>query len=459
MKAIMSINSIFSQKPEWEEIKTILKTFHQKGFEAVLAGGCVRDALLGKPSKDFDMAVSAPPEEVLKLFPKAKDLWKRYGVMFLPLQGVKKMVEITTFRKDHSYGDGRRPQFVEYTSSAKEDAKRRDFTVNALFYDIKNEKVLDFVGGVKDLKSRLLKTVGEPKERFEEDYLRPLRALRFAHQLNFVIDPKTQEAIPPFAEKLQTLSKERIYSELMKMFSHGSLDRAVKFLQDHSFFEVLFPFKEKPFGSSDLFWKNSFSFYEEPAFVWAVFGLPYFYHAPEKLMEFLQTLKTPLLVAKKSVRYIQGVRTLLSKSKNSLSGRGSVWEKGETLLPKSKASFVEKLRVFELGSNQVLELSQNFLHTFLNEEMKKTLPQSEEAKSALEELSGMINESCQEFKVRSSGNDRLPPPLVTGEDLIKAGYSPGKDMGLLLKKAYNAQLEENISKKTIILNRIFKKNL
>lgn len=440
MKAIMSVNSIYSQKPEWKEIKTILKTFHQKGFEAVLAGGCVRDALLGNPPKDFDIAVSASPEEVLKLFPKARDPWKRYGVMFLPLEGEKKPVEITTFRKDHSYGDGRRPQFVEYTSSAKEDAKRRDFTVNALFYDIKSEKVLDFVDGVKDLKSRLLKTVGEPKERFEEDYLRPLRALRFAHQLNFVIDSKTQKAIPPFAEKLQTLSKERIYSELMKMFSHGSMDKAVKILQDYSFFEVLFPFKEKSINPPEFFWKNSFSFYEEPAFVWTVFGLPYFYHTPEKFMEFLKNLKTPLFVAKKSVLYIQGVKILLSES---------------------KASFAEKLKVLELGADQVLELSQNFGKLLFRQGVKEPLAQIhlKQIKGQMEKLFQKLETLAQEFKTRSPGNDRLPPPLVTGEDLIKADYSPGKAMGLLLKKAYNVQLEENISQKKVILNRILKKTL
>ena len=440
MKAVMSINSIFSKKPEWEEIQTILKIFHQKGFEAILAGGCVRDALLGNPPKDFDIAVSAFPEEVLKLFPKAKDRWKRYGVMFLPLEGEKKIVEITTFRKDSSYGDGRRPQFVKYTSSAKEDAKRRDFTVNALFYDIKNEKVLDFVEGVKDLKSRLLRTVGVPEERFEEDYLRPLRALRFAHQLNFVIDSKTQKAIPPFAEKLQTLSKERIYSELMKMFSHGSMNQAVKILKDHSFFNILFPFEKKPVGSPELFWKGSFSFYKEPTFVWAVFGLPYFYHSPEKLMGFLQTLKAPQAITKKSVSYIQGVKTLLSESKNS---------------------FVERLKVLELGVNQVLELSQNFGKILLNQRMEEPLTQiqKEKVKTQMEELSQKLKALSQEFNMRSPGNDRLPPPLVTGEDLIKAGYSPGKDMGLLLKKAYNVQLEENISQKETVLNRILTKTL
>ena len=426
-----------------------------------MAGGCVRDALLENPPKDFDIAVSASPEEVLKIFPRAKDRWKRYGVMFLPLKEKGKMVEITTFRRDHSYGDGRRPQFVEYTSSAEEDAKRRDFTVNALFYDIRNKQVLDFVDGLKDLKSRLLKTVGKPKERFEEDYLRPLRALRFSHQLKFKMDSKTAQAIPPFSKKLQNLSKERIYSELIKMFSHGSLDKAVKILKDQDFFNALFPLEKKTIVSPENFWKTPFSFYEEPSFVWAVFGLPYFYHAPEKLMEFLKTLKAPPTVAKKSVRYIQGVKILLPEVKKSFSGGKNVREELKSLFPKSKNSFLEKLKVFELGSSQVLELSQNFKKHFFSQGMEEPFAQNQEEKIRAEknlrtELDKIEN-LFREFQIRSPGKDRLPSPLVTGADLIKAGYPPGKAMGQLLKRAYNLQIEENISRKEDILGRILKK--
>lgn len=408
----MSLDSIFSKKPEWREVQRILKTFHQKGWEALLAGGGVRDALLENPPKDFDVAVSARPEEVLKLFPKAKDQWKRYGVVFLPLEGEGRTVEITTFRREHSYKDGRRPQFVEYTSSPKEDAKRRDFTVNALFYDVKNRQIMDFVDGLQDLKTRILRTVGEPKARFEEDYLRPLRALRFAHQLQFTIEPKTQQAIPPFAKKLQNLSKERIYNELLKMFSHGRMDQAIKILKEHSFFDVLFPFKEKDTDQPDLFWKTSFSYYKESSFMWAVLGLPYFYNSPKELMEFLQSMTAPLNVAKKSMKYIQGVKTLFSKS-----------------------SFSEKLKAFSLGAEQIRELAQSFGKAY-------GLPWQS------------VEELFQEFQNRSPGNNKLPPPLITGEDLMKAGYPSGQIMGNLLKKAYDCQLEKNISKKEDVLKLI-----
>ena len=406
------IKSIFSKQPEWREIQNILKTFHQNQWEAVLAGGCVRDALLQIPPKDFDVAVSAPPEEVLKLFPRAKNRWKHFGVIFLPLASEKgRLIEITTFRKEHFYKDGRRPEVVKYTSSLKEDAKRRDFTVNALFYDIQKDQVLDFVEGERDLRSRLLRTVGAPKTRFEEDHLRPLRALRFAHQLKFTIDPDTANVIPSFSKNLKSLSKERLYSELMKMFSAGSLNQAIKILRKYSFFDVLFPLQEKtPIIQPDLFWEAPFSFYKEPSFIWAVFGLPWFYHTPEELEEFLQSLKAPFNVAKNSMQYIKGVKTLFEST-----------------------SFVEKLKVFSLGKDQIRELAKHF-GKVANLPLQK------------------VEESFKEFQTRSPGNSELPPPLIRGEDLLQAGFSSGKPMGDMLKKAYDCQLEKNLCRKEDVLN-------
>ena len=410
------IQSIFSKKSEWEEVQNVLKIFHQHQWEAVLAGGCVRDALLKIPPKDFDIAVSAPPEEVLKLFPGAKDRWKHFGVIFLPLESKtegNQLIEITTFRKEHSYKDGRRPGVVKYTSSLQEDAERRDFTVNALFYDIKKDQVLDFVGGKKDLKARLLRTVGTPKARFEEDYLRPLRALRFAHQLNFTIESETGNAIPFFSKNLTALSKERIYSELVKMFCMAPLNQAVQVLKKYFFFEVLFPFKRKPtISQPDLFWNVPFSFYKEAAFTWAVFGLPYFYSNPKEMEDFLLSLKAPLKVATKSRQYIKGVKILFESS-----------------------SFVEKLKVFSLGKDQIQELAKHFGKA------------SHFSLKQIEKLS-------KEFQIRSSDN-QLPSPLIQGEDLLKAGFSPGKHLGDMLKKAYNYQLEKNLHKKEDIL-KIFK---
>lgn len=403
------IESVLKKNPLWGEVKEILQSLHKKGWEAVLAGGGVRDALLGLTPKDFDVAVSVRPEEVLKLFPKAKDSWKRYGVVFLSLSKKGYTVEITTFRKDNFYEDGRHPSSVEYTS-IEEDAKRRDFTVNGLFYDIKKDQVLDFVQGLEDLKSGTLRTVGNPQNRFEEDQLRPLRALRFAHQLNFIIEPKTGEAVSSFANRLQTVSKERIYNELLKMFSYSPFSRAVKILKDYSFFDVLFPFKIPPEGDPLLFWSCPFSFYKEPAFLWAVLGLPYFYRTPGKVQGFLkENFKAPGSVSNKAAEYIRGVSVLFSE-----------------------ASFTEKLKAFNIGKNQIRELAHNF--------------------SKIQGLSSQkIEELFKEFENRETEQGFLPDPLVTGEDLLKAGYSSGPEMGELLKKAFAYQIEKKVLEKEEVL--------
>ena len=405
-----SLELTFSKNPLWPEVREVLQKLHGAGWQAVLAGGAVRDAVLGKPPKDFDVAVSAPPEEVIKLFPCAKDLWKRYGVVFLPLSTAGKNLEITTFRKDHSYTDGRRPDGVAYTS-IKEDALRRDFTLNALFYDIKTGRILDFVEGEKDLKTGLLRTVGKPEERFREDKLRPLRALRFVHQLEFTLERETQKAVISCAKDIQVVSKERIYEELMKMFAGGKYSKAMKLLKDHSFFDGLFPFPQPPIDDPFLFWGRVFSFNQEPAFVWAVLGLPYFYNCPEKFKLFLEVnFKAPVRVSKKSTSYVASVATLFSNK-----------------------SFPEKMKAFAFGKLDVLELARNFSQSFKPE------------------LSEKLERLYKEFQERETAQGRLPEALLSGDDLLKEGYAAGPELGQLLKKAFAFQIEKKISSKQELL--------
>ena len=407
------IESVLSKSPLWEEVKEALKRLHQEGWEAVLAGGGVRDALLGKPPKDFDVAVSASPDEVLRIFPRAQGPWKRYGVVFLPLLEKGKTLEITTFRKDQDYKDGRRPRLVEYTSLKEEDAKRRDFTVNALFYDIKSSQVLDFVQGLKDLGSGVLRTVGCPEERFEEDRLRPLRALRFSHQLEFSIEPETGKAISGFAKRLQGVSKERLYDELLKMFLCGRWNKAIKLLHEYAFFDILFPFqKQSVLKDPFLFWNRSFSVNTEPAFIWAVLGLPYFYNCPEEFQIFLkENFKAPSAISKKSTEYIKNVATFLSDK-----------------------PFVEKLTAFSLGKKQTKELAENFAEAIRH-------PQRNQ-----------IEELFNAFQDREKKEGGLPDPLLTGEDLLKAGYLAGPRLGTLLKKAFSYQIEKKVSQKEEVLS-------
>ncbi len=184
------------------------------GFRALWAGGCVRDRLMGRPAKDYDIATNATPDEVLALFPRSTAVGKAFGVVCVPWRGAS--YEIATFRRDRGYADGRRPDAVEFTDE-REDAMRRDFTVNGLFYDPERDEVLDYINGLRDLQQRVIRAIGDPFARFGEDRLRLLRAVRFASTLEFGLDPETECAIRKMADSVRSVSAERIQMELTRL--------------------------------------------------------------------------------------------------------------------------------------------------------------------------------------------------------------------------------------------------
>ncbi len=184
------------------------------GHQALFAGGCVRDRLLGHPPKDYDIATSAVPAQVIALFPGSNEVGAHFGVVIVKHAGHP--VEIATFRTDGSYRDGRRPETVTF-SSPEDDAQRRDFTINGLFEIPETGEVIDFVGGLTDLKAGVLRAIGEPEKRFTEDGLRLLRAVRFSTTLGFTIDPGTNEAIRHCAHLLDRISPERVRDEFSKI--------------------------------------------------------------------------------------------------------------------------------------------------------------------------------------------------------------------------------------------------
>jgi len=186
------------------------------GFAAFWVGGCVRDFLLGREPQDFDIATDARPEQVETLFKKTIPVGRKFGVMVVVEDG--QQFQVATFRAEADYQDGRRPEKVVF-ASAEADALRRDFTVNGLFYDPLTEKIHDWVGGEKDLRAKIIRTIGVPEERFAEDHLRLLRAVRFAAQLDFEIESRTFAAIQSLAPKIKLISAERIRDELLKLFA------------------------------------------------------------------------------------------------------------------------------------------------------------------------------------------------------------------------------------------------
>ncbi len=198
------------------------------GFTAYLAGGCVRDEILGLHPTDFDIATSAPPDEIAKIFRGARGVGEAFGVMLVRWKG--RVIEVATFRADGVYHDGRRPTDVRF-ATAQEDSQRRDFTINGLFRHPVTEEIVDFVNGKEDLANRILRAIGDPAARFREDRLRTLRAVRFAARFEMSIDPETEHAICEAARDLKGVSRERIGGEFRRMFAHSTRMRAVQLIE------------------------------------------------------------------------------------------------------------------------------------------------------------------------------------------------------------------------------------
>ncbi len=212
------------------------------GYQALWAGGCVRDQLLGLVPKDYDIATSATPDQVREVFGRRRTIpiGESFGVIMLRGDAGTDPIEVATFRKDAAYSDGRRPDSVEF-SSAEEDAQRRDFTINGLFFDPRTHQTIDYVGGMDDLHRRVVRAIGDPSDRFDEDKLRMLRAVRFAAHLDFELDANTLQAIVNRPEEIRSVSAERITSELSRMLTDPNRSVAVELLNQSRLLAELIP--------------------------------------------------------------------------------------------------------------------------------------------------------------------------------------------------------------------------
>lgn len=227
--------------PNLEKKRTairIVRTLRGAGHEAYFVGGCVRDLVLKRQPKDYDIATSATPDQIEKIFPKTLAIGKAFGVIVVRDGG--ESYEVATFREDLEYKDGRRPEGVKF-STAKADALRRDFTVNGLFYDPISKKVLDWVDGQADARKKVIRTIGKPLDRFKEDKLRMLRAVRFAANLGFKIDPATLRAIRKMRKEIRVVSAERVRDELIKLFTGPHPDKGLDWLDASGLLPILLP--------------------------------------------------------------------------------------------------------------------------------------------------------------------------------------------------------------------------
>ena len=217
----------------------VIQQLQSKGFKAYWVGGCVRDDLLGRPVKDRDVVTDAVPDQVVRIFKGARCVGERFGVVLV--KDGDAFIEVATFRQEGGYSDGRRPDKVSYTQDPRQDAMRRDFTVNAMYYDPVSGERLDFAGGTVDLDSRLIRAVGAAEERFREDHLRMLRAVRLSASLGFEIEPDTMEGIRDNAHAIQAVAAERVRDELARILTEGSPRRGFELLHESGLLQQLLP--------------------------------------------------------------------------------------------------------------------------------------------------------------------------------------------------------------------------
>ena len=217
----------------------IVERLRAEGHQALIAGGAVRDRLLGITAQDYDVATDARPDAIMRLFPHHTAVGAKFGVVLVHYDGAH--VEVATFRTDASYHDGRHPEAVAYADSPEADVQRRDFTINGLLLDPITGGILDYVGGRADLAAGVIRAIGDPKRRFAEDRLRMLRAVRFAARLGFTLEPATMSAIERQAEAITTISRERVRDELLKMLIEGHARRAFELLDQTRLLAILLP--------------------------------------------------------------------------------------------------------------------------------------------------------------------------------------------------------------------------
>ena len=222
-----------------EAATEIVRRLRAEGFQAYLVGGCVRDLVMGREPKDYDVSTDATPDQVVKLFPESLTVGAQFGVVIVPR--AEGNVEVATFRSDGRYADGRHPSEVRYAKTPREDVRRRDFTINGLLLDPLENQVLDYVGGQGDIRARRIRAIGNPIERFHEDRLRMLRAVRFAARFGFSLDAAALEAIRKLAPLIHDVSAERVRDELLKILTEGEARRGFELLDETGLLREVLP--------------------------------------------------------------------------------------------------------------------------------------------------------------------------------------------------------------------------
>ncbi len=435
-----------------ETAVSIVRVLREQGHQAYLVGGCVRDLLLGRQPADYDVATDATPDRVMQLFPKTWAVGAQFGVVLVPINTITPperssgdfagarspepgaAIEVATFRSDGLYTDGRHPDEVIYSRDPREDVQRRDFTINGLLLDpLDNDRVLDFVGGRADLEAGIIRTIGSPERRFAEDKLRMMRAVRFAARFGYHIDPQTLEAIRELAPQIAQVSREREREELTKMLTEGHARQAFELLDKTGLLAEVLPEVARMKGVA-----------QPPEFhpegdVWI------------HTLLCLEKLPPPVSVtlAWGTLLHDVGKPPTFRVAPDRIRFDGHV-EVGVRMAEE----ICRRLRFSNDNTEQIAALVANHMRFADAPRMKLStlkrflrLPRFEEHLDLhrIDCLSSHgalgIYDFLQERLAATPGEQIRPAPLISGDDLIAAGYEPGPRFREILSAVEDAQLE------------------
>jgi poly(A) polymerase len=419
---------------------SIIQTLRQRGFQAFLVGGCVRDLLLKREPKDYDVTTDATPQQVMEIFPDTYAVGAQFGVVLVPepardeeSPSGRGAVEVATFRSDIGYSDGRHPDEVRFSADPREDVARRDFTINGMLLDPVSGEVIDYVGGQKDLEAGVIRTIGNPEQRFAEDKLRMLRAIRFAARFEYAIDPSTFAAIQKLAQQIDVVSRERVRDELTRMLTEGHARRAFLLLDESGLLQQVLPEISRMHGVA------------QP---------PEFHPEGDVFVHTLLLLDSlpqpcPPTLAWGALLHDVGKPATFRVAPDRIRFDNHV-EVGVKIAEEICA----RLRFSNDETAQILALVENHMRFGHVSRMKEStlkrfmrLPAFEQhlALHRADSLASHGNLSTYEFlqqrRAEIPPEKMRPVPLVTGDDLIAAGHAPGPKFRQILDAVEDAQLE------------------
>ena len=406
----------------------VVETLRQAGFQALLAGGCVRDLALGRVPKDWDVATDAEPEDVAALFNNTVAVGAQFGISVVMLD--EGDYEVARFRRDGPYRNGRRPASIEL-ADARVDAERRDFTINGLFYDPASGEILDYVGGQQDLDAKVIRAIGDPAARFAEDHLRLLRAVRFAARLGFAIEPATWDALCAQAERIANVSAERIRDELTLLLTEGGAVRGLRLLDQSGLLQVVLPEvaamrgvpQEAEFHPEGDVWTHVqllFEYLEEPSAELAWSALLHDIGKPSTMVQ------------AERIRF-HGHDAVGAEMAAAICGR--------LRMSNDARRVVCTLVADHMRISHVRQMRPSTLMRLLREPHFPELLQLHRADCLASHGKLDLYEFCQEQLAALEKEHLRPPALLTGSDLIAMGFAPGPLFREILAAVEDAQLE------------------